>query len=390
MLRNSTWRLDETNLANFGSDLEKQHRKEEGALETAWNYEGSPIGHEPGIWIWRVQNFTLLPVPTKQMGQFYQGDSYVILKTTTKSGSDALVHNIHFWLGKETTQDEAGTAAYKTVELDDFLDSLATQHREVQKHESRQFKSYFKTLTYLQGGFASGFNHVEEEELHTRLLRVHRPDSLEGTRTHNAVVISEVPLKASSLNAHAVFVLDTGDVVYSWQGTQSRGIEKAKAAEFIAQLISERNGKGETVVIEQNSGGQKAFWDALGSAEEEEEQVGQEQDEQDHDIKDEGREHRLLRLHSGMFGRLKLDLVAQGKISKDMFDSKDVFLLDVSHEVFIWVGRDASRKERRYGLQYAQDYLKESGLSPFTPICQLLEGAEDELFEAQLEGWQGW
>lgn len=39
--------LDETNLANFGSDLEKQHRKEEGALETAWNYEGSPIGHEP-------------------------------------------------------------------------------------------------------------------------------------------------------------------------------------------------------------------------------------------------------------------------------------------------------------------------------------------------------
>jgi gelsolin len=39
--------LDETNLANFGSELEKEHRKEEGALETAWNYEGSPIGLEP-------------------------------------------------------------------------------------------------------------------------------------------------------------------------------------------------------------------------------------------------------------------------------------------------------------------------------------------------------
>jgi gelsolin len=38
--------LDETNLANFGSDLEREHRKAEGALETAWNYEGSPIGHE--------------------------------------------------------------------------------------------------------------------------------------------------------------------------------------------------------------------------------------------------------------------------------------------------------------------------------------------------------
>lgn len=38
--------LEETNLANFGSDLERQHRKEEGALETAWNYEDSPIGHQ--------------------------------------------------------------------------------------------------------------------------------------------------------------------------------------------------------------------------------------------------------------------------------------------------------------------------------------------------------
>lgn len=39
--------LDETNLANFGSELEREHRKEEGSLEEAWNYEGSPIGHEP-------------------------------------------------------------------------------------------------------------------------------------------------------------------------------------------------------------------------------------------------------------------------------------------------------------------------------------------------------
>lgn len=34
-------------------------------------------------------------------------------------GSNELFYNLHFWLGEETTQDEAGTAAYKTVELDD-------------------------------------------------------------------------------------------------------------------------------------------------------------------------------------------------------------------------------------------------------------------------------
>lgn len=41
-------------------------------------------------------------------------------------------------------QDEYGTAAYKTVELDTYLDDGATQHREVQGKESELFRSYFK------------------------------------------------------------------------------------------------------------------------------------------------------------------------------------------------------------------------------------------------------
>jgi gelsolin len=50
----------------------------------------------------------------------YDGDSYIILNTYKKDpDSDVLSYDLHFWLGEETTQDEAGTAAYKTVELDD-------------------------------------------------------------------------------------------------------------------------------------------------------------------------------------------------------------------------------------------------------------------------------
>lgn len=77
-------------------------------------------------------------------GSFYSGDSYIILNTYKKKDSDALAWDVHFWLGKYTTQDEAGTAAYKTVELDDLLKGAPVQHREVQGHESDLFLSYFQ------------------------------------------------------------------------------------------------------------------------------------------------------------------------------------------------------------------------------------------------------
>ena len=43
-------------------------------------------------------------------------------------------------------KDEYGTAAYKTVELDTYLDDKAVQHREVQGSESPLFKDYFTSI----------------------------------------------------------------------------------------------------------------------------------------------------------------------------------------------------------------------------------------------------
>ncbi|KAL0093689.1 hypothetical protein F4703DRAFT_1731243, partial [Phycomyces blakesleeanus] len=314
--------LDETNLANFGSDLEHAQRKEEAELEEVWSYEGTPIGNETGMFIWRVQNFGLVRVPEKQYGQFYQGDSYILLKTTTKPGSDSLVHHIHFWLGNETSQ-----------------------HREIQNRESSLFKSYFPSLTYLQGGFESGFNHVEDEELPTRLLRVLRPSRLENSRTHNAVVISQVSLSYESLSSQA-----------------------------------------------QGSGGENIFFEKLGSSgpiEEHEAEIEQEEEEEE---KEEVTKQLMCLSSSGPFGlgHLHFDLVAKDTITRDMFDSQHVYVFDVGHQVYTWIGKQAGRKERKRGLQYAQDYIKHSGKSPFTPICRVMEGAEDELFESSLEGWQGW
>ena len=45
----------------------------------------------------------------------------VVLNSYKKGDSDALSHDVHIWIGSESSQDEYGTAAYKEVELDDYL-----------------------------------------------------------------------------------------------------------------------------------------------------------------------------------------------------------------------------------------------------------------------------
>ena len=75
---------------------------------------------KPGLQIWRIEKFAVVSWPSDRTGSFYDGDSYIILHTYQKTpDSEALSFDLHFWLGENTSQDEAGTAAYKTVELDD-------------------------------------------------------------------------------------------------------------------------------------------------------------------------------------------------------------------------------------------------------------------------------
>lgn len=56
-------------------------------------------GQKPGLQVWRVESFDLVPVPENLHGGFYTGDAYLILNTI-KQRSGKLQYDLHFWLGE--------------------------------------------------------------------------------------------------------------------------------------------------------------------------------------------------------------------------------------------------------------------------------------------------
>lgn len=55
--------------------LEHHVREHGGDKETAWEN----AGRAPGLQIWRVEKFHVVPWPEDRKGTFYDGDSYIIL-----------------------------------------------------------------------------------------------------------------------------------------------------------------------------------------------------------------------------------------------------------------------------------------------------------------------
>ena len=72
--------IKQTNLANFGTDLERQIKKAAAECEEQWK----GVGQTEGLKIWRIEKFKVVPWPEDQYGQFYRGDSYIVLKTYKK------------------------------------------------------------------------------------------------------------------------------------------------------------------------------------------------------------------------------------------------------------------------------------------------------------------
>ncbi|KAL5014039.1 hypothetical protein ScPMuIL_008309 [Solemya velum] len=350
----------DTNLALFGSDTEKQVKKASAQTEPAWKN----AGQKPGLQIWRIVKFKVVGWPKESYGQFFNGDSYIILNTYTEEGTDALLFDVHFWIGQYSTQDEYGTAAYKTVELDTFLDDVPIQHREVQGHESGLFRSYFSTITYLNGGADSGFRHVRPEEYNPRLFHFH------GDRTQ--VTVNEIPRSRDLLDSTDVYIMDLGLQIYQWNGKGANKDEKFKASRYLQDMKSYRGKAQAEVLDEDDTEETHEFYRHLDESAEDADFHRSDQ------VTKIPSQKKLYRL-SDASGSMKFTLEKSDKIEMSHFDTNDVFILDTTKEVFVWIGKKTTKYEQHNALSYAHKYLQTSP-NPLMPVSCLKEGVKNKYF----------
>ncbi|RZC83466.1 hypothetical protein C5167_046252 [Papaver somniferum] len=337
-------------------------------LDPAFQGAGQKIGTE----IWRIENFEPVPLPKSEHGKFYMGDSYIVLQTSPGKGG-AYLFDIHYWIGKDTSQDEAGTAAIKTIELDTALGGRAVQHRELQGHESDKFISYFKPcIIPLEGGVATGFKKVEEEKFETRLY------VCKGKR---AVKLKQVPFARSSLNHDDVFILDTENKIYQFNGENSNIQERAKALEVI-QFFKEKyhDGTCEVAIVddgnlrtESDSG---EFWLLFGGFAPIGKKIAS-----DDDITLERTPGKLYSITDGQVA------LVEGSLSKGMLENYKCYLLDCGAEVFIWVGRVTQVEERKAASQAAEEFISSENRPRSTRITRVIQGYETHAFKSNFESW---
>ncbi|KAI4341255.1 hypothetical protein MLD38_025999 [Melastoma candidum] len=316
------------------------------ALDPAFQGAGQRVGTE----IWRIENFHPVPLPKTEHGKFYMGDRYIVLRTISGKGGQYL-HDIHFWIGKDSSQDEAGTAAIKTINLDAALGGRAVQHRELQGHESDKFLSYFKPcIVPLEGGIASGFKKPEEQEFETRLY---------VCRGKRSIRLKQAPFARSSLNHDDVFILDTEKKIYQFNGANSNIQERAKALEVV-QFSKDTYHEGvcDVAIIEdgkldtESDSGE--FWVLFGG-----------------------------------FAPIGKKVVSDDDIVPEATAAKLYSITDgeIRVEIFVWVGRITQVDERKAAIQVAEEFIKSQNRPNSTRVTQVIQGYETRGFKSNFDSW---
>ncbi|XP_013907216.1 PREDICTED: supervillin isoform X3 [Thamnophis sirtalis] len=305
--------------------------------------------------VWHILEFDYSRLPKQSIGQFHEGDTYVVkwkylVSTSVGSrqkgdlqtrvvGKEKCVY--FFWQGRHSTVSEKGTSALMTVELDE---ERGAQIQVLQGKEPPCFLQCF------QGGMIVHTGRREEEEENTqsdwRLYCVRGEVPVEGN-------LLEVACHCSSLRSRtSMIVLNINKaLIYLWHGCKAQPHTK-EVGRTAANKIKEQcpleaglHSSSKVTIHEYDEGTEPlGFWDALGR-----------RDRKAYDcmLQDPGKFNFTPRLFifgssSGEFSATEYIYPSRDPsvvnsmpfLQEDLYTAPQpvLFLVDNHHEVYLWQG----------------------------------------------------
>ncbi|XP_039200070.1 supervillin isoform X22 [Crotalus tigris] len=305
--------------------------------------------------VWHILEFDYSRLPKQSIGQFHEGDTYVVkwkylVSTSVGSrqkgdlqtrvvGKEKCVY--FFWQGRHSTVSEKGTSALMTVELDE---ERGAQVQVLQGKEPPCFLQCF------QGGMIVHTGRREEEEENTqsdwRLYCVRGEVPVEGN-------LLEVACHCSSLRSRtSMIVLNINKaLIYLWHGCKAQPHTK-EVGRTASNKIKEQcpleaglHSSSKVTIHEYDEGTEPmGFWDALGR-----------RDRKAYDcmLQDPGKFNFTPRLFifgssSGEFSATEYIYPSRDPsvvnsmpfLQEDLYTAPQpvLFLVDNHHEVYLWQG----------------------------------------------------
>uniref|UniRef100_A0A3P8ZH28 HP domain-containing protein n=1 Tax=Esox lucius TaxID=8010 RepID=A0A3P8ZH28_ESOLU len=306
--------------------------------------------------VWHILEFDYSRLPKQSIGQFHEGDTYVVKWKYMVSTAVGRRHNpealrsagagkekcaYFFWQGRNSTVSEKGTSALMTVELDE------ERGAQIQVQQGKEPPCF---LQCFGGGMVvhAGKREEEEENFQNewRLYCVRGEVRVEGH-------LLEVACHCSSLRSRTSMVLLSVSkaTMYLWHGCKSqlhtRNVGRTTANKIKEQCPLEAglHSSSKVTIHECDEGAEPAgFWEALGR-----------RDRKAYDcmLQDPGKFNFTPRLYhlssaSGEFvaveflypARVVDEVNSLPFLQEDLYAASQpaLFLVDNHHEVYLWQG----------------------------------------------------
>eukprot|EP00123_Amoebidium_parasiticum_P021135 comp62153_c0_seq1/m.47910 comp62153_c0_seq1/g.47910 ORF comp62153_c0_seq1/g.47910 comp62153_c0_seq1/m.47910 type:complete len:1269 (-) comp62153_c0_seq1:480-4286(-) len=335
------------------------------------------VGTQPGVNCWGIVNFKPVPSDETLDGQFFDGDTYIILHTFEKAegGYD---HQVYFWVGRKAPVDKKACGAMHAVHLRNHLGAQSVIRREEQGDESSEFLAILpQTIAHTKGhGTESSFFALSPTTYSTRLYCL-----TAGNRQN--VTCDLCAQHWSSLTQQGVYMLDTGLTIYLWCGSKSNAVMQNKARLF-AEQVNMCDRKKRATVVEVKEGDEPTeFWNVLEGP-----PNGPILETQPIDPTAQRHVTKLYSVEvvSGYVQLVQVE-AQDGQLSPSLLKDHMVCILDCYSELFVWQGRTSSKLLRAAATRMIDVVLDVGPRPDHSKASRVLQYSEPMVFKSNFTHW---